>query len=320
MKNYLPSSIILIVMAASAMAMPTMKFGAQGAEPTAKNHEKLIANLKLTKKEAEPVRQVLAEYRKDLAQWAAKNGPEMAACQAQMKKYHQMRDPKVMVAIRAAMKRLSELSKEQVARREAMLVKLKGVLTKEQFAHAADGLRPPPPARGKGFQERFHLLGQMKLTKEQLAKITSATKAALVPPADGSPRRVNPMQVAWNEVVDKILTKENRAELQDLMQKASHRKMVLGIFKRVRLTPGQSKKIDDLWDKAYEDAKKEPKSKFDIYKRARALATDKILTEEQRKQIEKMEKNPHRGGGMGSKTPMPIPMPPAHTHTPEKKK
>ena len=320
MKNYLPIAIILIVMAASATAMPTMKFGAQGAEPTAKNHEKLIADLKLTKKEAEPVRKILAEYRKDLAQWAAKNGPEMAACQAQMKKYHQMRDPKVMVAIRAAMKRLGELSKERVGKREAMLVKLKGVMTKEQFAHAADALRPRRSPRGQGFQERFHLLGKMKLTKEQLTKIKATAEAAMKPPADGSPRKGNPMELAWKKIVDDILTKENREELQVLTQKAAHRKMVLGILKSVRLTPEQSKKVDALWDKAYEDAKKSPKSKFDIYKSARAQAMDKILTEEQRKQLAKMENNPHRGG-MGIKNmPKPIPMPPAHAHTPEKTK
>ena len=106
------------------MAMPSMMPKANGANPTAKNHEKLIKDLKLTDKEAAPVRKILAEYRKDLALWAAKNGPEMAACQAQMKKYHRMRDPKVMAQIRTAMNRLSELSKEQVAKREEMLVKL----------------------------------------------------------------------------------------------------------------------------------------------------------------------------------------------------
>ena len=72
MKKYLPCSIILIVMAASsAIAMPTMKSGTNGAGPTARGHEKLIAKLKLTKKESEPVRKVLSDYRKDLAQWAA---------------------------------------------------------------------------------------------------------------------------------------------------------------------------------------------------------------------------------------------------------
>ena len=319
MKNYLPISIILIVMVASATAMPTMKFGVQGAEPTAKNHEKLIKNLKLTDKEAQPVRNILAEYRKDLAQWAAKNGPEMAACQAQMKKYHQMRDPKVMVAIRAAMKRLGELSKEQVDKREAMLVKLKGVMTKEQFAQAADALRPRRRPRGQGFQERFHLLGKMKLTKEQLTKIKAAAEGAMKPPADGSPRKGDPMQLAWKKIVDEILTKENREELQVLMQKTGHRKMVLGILKMVKLTPEQSKKVDDLWDKAYKDAKKNPKNKFDIYKSARGQVVDKVLTEEQRKQIAKMERNPHSGGMGTRKMPMPIPMPPARVHVEDQK-
>jgi len=319
MKTYLPSSIILIVMAASAMAMPTMKSGGLGAGPTVKNHEKLIAKLKLTEKEAEPVRKILAEYRKGLAQWAAKHGPEMVACQAQMKKYHQMRNPKVMVAIRAAMKRLGELSKERVDKREAMLVKLKGVMTKEQFAQAADALRPRQGPRGRGFQERFHLMGKMNLTKEQLTKIRTTAEAAMKPPADGSPRKGNPMELAWKKIVAEILTKENRKELEHLTRKAAHRKMVLGILKTVRLTPEQSKKVDAIWDKAYEDAKKSPRSKFDIYKSARTQALDKILTEEQRKQIENMERNPHRGR-MGIKNmPKPIPMPPAHTHSKEKK-
>lgn len=74
LKKHLPSSIILIIMAASATAMPTMKSGDGGAAPTAKNHEKLISNLKLTDKEAQPARKILVEYRKDPARWAAKHG------------------------------------------------------------------------------------------------------------------------------------------------------------------------------------------------------------------------------------------------------
>jgi hypothetical protein len=311
MKHYLPSVIILLAMAASAMAMPTMKSNIHGASPTAKNHEALIKDLKLTDKEAKPVRQVLTEYRKDLALWAAKNGPEMAACQAQMKKYHQMRDPKVLIAVKAAMKRLGELSKEQVDKREAMLVKLKGVMTKEKFAIAADRLRPRKAPRGMGYQDRFHLLGKMNLTKEQLTKIRSTAEAAMKPPADGSPRKGDPMQLAWKEIVDKILTEENRTQLKGLKQKAEHRKMVLGILKRVKLTPEQSKKIDVLWDKTYANAAKSPKGKFAIYEAARGEAMEKILTEKQRKQIAELQKNPH-AGGMRTKTPT-IPMPPVRT-------
>jgi len=293
-------------MTASAAAMPTMAPRATGADPTAKNHEKLIKDLKLTDKEAEPVRKILAEYRKDLAQWAGKNGPEIAACQKTMKKYHQMRDPKVMAEIRTAMKRLGELSKEQVDMREAMLVKLKGAMTREKYAYAADALRPRKKPRGQGYQERFHLLGKMNLTKEQLAKIKSLAETAMKPPADGSPRKGDPMQDAWKKIVDEVLTAENRKQLQQLMQKAGHRKMVLGILNSVKLTPEQSKKVNDLWEKAYANAAKAPKSKFNIYQAARAEAIEKILTEEQRKQILKMQSSPH-GGTMGSKAPIPMP-------------
>lgn len=318
MKNYLLSSIILIVMAVSATAMPPMMSGGGSTQPTAKAHEKLIAKLKLTKKEAEPVRKVLSDYRKDLVQWAVKHGPEMAACRAQMKKYHQMRDRKVMIAIRAAMKRLGELSKEQVGMREAMIAKLKGVMTKEKFAYAADGLRPRPSPRGKNIQEKFMLLGQMKLTKEQLAKIRAASEAEMKPPADGSPRKTNPMELAWKKIDSEILTKENQKELQGLIKKEGHRKMVLGVLTGLRLTPEQSKKVDTLWDKAYEDAKKNPKKKFIIYENAQKQVLEKILTEEQRKQMEKMEKSPH-GGKMGTKMKMPIKIPDTHTHPKEKK-
>jgi hypothetical protein len=274
--------------------------------PTAKNHQKLIKDLKLTDKEAKPVGKILADYRADLAKWAAKNGPEIAACQKDMKKYHQMRDPKVMVQVRAAMKRLGELTKEQVDLREAMLVKLKGVMTKEKFALAADALRPRQRPRGQGFQERFHLLGKMGLKEEQLTKIRSITEEAMKPPADGSPRKGNPMQLAWNKIVDEVLTAENRKQLQGLMQEAGHRKMVLGILKKVTLTPEQSKKVDALWNKAYADAEKTPKNKFVIYRAARIEAVEKILTDAQRKQIDKLMSNPH-GGSMGSKAPIPMP-------------
>ncbi|MDP6360963.1 MAG: hypothetical protein QF473_37975 [Planctomycetota bacterium] len=307
-------------MAASATANPTMMSGGRSTGPSAKAHEKLIAKLKLTKKEAEPVRKILSDYRKDLVQWAVKHGPEMAACRAQMKKYHQMRDRKVMIAIRAAMKRLGELSKEQVSMREAMIAKLKGVMTKEKFAYAADGLRPRPRPRGQKIQERFALLGKLKLTKEQLARIRAVSEAEMKPPADGSPRKANPMELAWKKIDSGILTKENRKELQGLVKKAGHRDMVLGILKRVKLTPEQLKKVNDLWDKAYEDAKKNPKKKFIIYENAQNLAVEKVLTEEQRKQMAKMERSPH-GGKMGTKMPGPkITMPPARPHVKEKKK
>jgi hypothetical protein len=307
MKTYITSSIILILTAASAMAMPTMMPRATGADPTAKNHEKLIKDLKLTDAEAEPTRKILADYRKDLAEWAAKNGPEIAACQANMKKYHQMRDAKVVAAIRKSMKRLGELNKEQVDKREAMLVKLKGVLPKEKYAQAADALRPRKRPRGQGFQERFHQLGKMKLTDGQLAKIKSLTEAAMKPTPDGSPRKGSPMQEAWKKIVDEVLTADNRTQLQDLMRKSGHRKMVLGVLNSVKLTADQSKQVNALWDKAYASAKSHPKSKFDIYRGARSHAIDKILTAEQRKFLMKMQAKPH-GGSMGSK--MPIPMPP----------
>jgi hypothetical protein len=74
----------------------------------------------------------------------------------------------------------------------------------------------------------------------------------------------------------------------------------------MKLTPEQSKKVDDLWDKSYADAQKNPKSKFNIYRAARSNAIEKILTEEQRKQVMKMQSNPH-GGKMGSKTTIPMP-------------
>ncbi|MDP6544019.1 MAG: hypothetical protein QGH60_08520 [Phycisphaerae bacterium] len=318
MKNYLLSLIILIVMAASATAMPTMKSAGGNTEPTAKNHEKLIADLKLSKKEAEPVRKILSEYRKDLVQWAVKHGPEMVACRAQMKKYHQMRDPKVMKAIRAAMKRLGELSKERVGIREAMIVKLKGVMTREQFAIAADALRPFLRTQTQGFREKFSLLGGVNLTKEQLEKIRATSAAEMKPPPDGSPRKGNPMELAWNKIVKEVLTKENHKELADLIKKSAHQKMVMDFVKSVRLTPEQTKKISTVWDKAYADAKKSPKSKFDIYNAARTEAMEKILTKKQLKQIEAREKNPH-GGKMGTKVPG-IPMPPARPHTPKKKK
>jgi hypothetical protein len=335
MKTYLPSLLILTVMAASAAAMPpgmkpasgssmmSMKMGSMGAAPTAKSHEKLIADLKLTDKETEPVRKILAQYRKELAKWAAKNGPELAACQASMKKYHKMRDPKVMVEIRKAMARQAELKKEKTDMREAMLVKLKGAMTKEQFAQAAGALRPLRAPRGKGFQERYHVLGKMGFSKEKMDRVIAITKEAMKPPADGSPRKGNPMDEAWTKILKEVMTEKDREKFKDLEVKAKRRKMVLGFLDRIELTEEQSKQVDAIWDKAHEDAKKAPKTgQFEIYRKAMTDITEKVITKEQKDQLSKKPSGRPSGGMMGHKPkpkPKPIKIPDGHTHAKDKK-
>ena len=69
-----------------------------------------------------------------------------------------------------------------------MLVKLKGVMTREQFAIAADKLRPFPPHQTQGFREKFGLLGGLNLTKEQLDKIQATSKAVTIAKTTNTPQ------------------------------------------------------------------------------------------------------------------------------------
>ncbi len=284
------------------------------ANPLQQTHEKLAASLKLTDAKDKPGREALADFRRGRAAWLETNGPEIKRLQKQLGKYHQARDAKAAKAAKDAMARLGKLRAERTMLQRTLMGRLKKLLTAEQYAKADAGLNPA--STRKAPPNRFHYLGQLGLTKKQLAQtkaiMENARKEAASAKGPMSPRN-NPMGKAWAKIVTEVLTERDRVKLADLIRRASHRRMVMAMFGRVGLTGEQSAKIDAIWEAAYAKAKKEPKKKFEIYSAAQGEAIEKVLTPEQRKKL------PRRNRGMMPRRPTSAPArPTGKGHFPEK--
>ena len=265
-------------------------------EAVEKLHTNLMAALALPKEKETPVREALAAYRAELAAWSAKNLPEIARLRERMGKYHAAKDAKTMADVKAAMGELNKLLAGRQAMDQALLDRLRKLLTDEQFAKAEAMLNPPPAQEAP--TNKFHYLGRLGLTPEQLEKMKTIVEAArkdAPPPHAGGPRR-DPMEGAWNRIVKEVLTEKDRARLTDVMREDAHRRMVMAMFKEVRLTPEQTEKIEAIWQKAYKQAGERPQERFQIYSQAQDEAVEKVLTTEQREELSRLRrpaKPPH---------------------------
>ena len=329
------SSVIVVLVTATVLADPGL-LRAQGRpqqkpqptkaapkdETTAAEqaHRRLVAELKLTDSQDRPVREALAAYRRDNAAWLEKNGPEVMRLRKQMGKFHATRDPETVKAVKAAMVEFTKLEREQAAIKKTLLARLKELLTEEQFAKAQAVIDPAPKRPAP--TSKFHHLGRLGLTKEQLAKIKTimaeARPAAGKPPAMG-----DPMNTAWNKIVIEVLTDKDRVGLAGLIKEASHRKMVMAMFGNVQLTREQAARIDAIWAKAFKDASKTPDKRFEIYSAAQQLAIKDVLTDAQRAQLPTghtknpipMGHPPRQPTTAPARTPRPLPppLPPVET-------
>ena len=310
------SSVIVALVTATVLAGPALLWAQSGQQQPPPDgaarrdadaaveqaHQRLVAELKLTDAQDKPVREALAAYRRDDAAWLARNAPEVQRLREQMGKYHTARDAETIKAVKAAMGRLAKLKQEQAAIQTALLDRLKALLAEQQFAQARAAIAPRTKPRTPS--NKFHYLGKLGLTKDQLAKIKTIMEEAR--PAAGKPPAMGDlMKVAWARIVKEVLAEKDRVQLVGLIREASHRRMVMAMFGNVQLTKEQAVKIDSIWAKAYQAAAKEPGKRFDIYSAAQQEAIRNVLTNAQREQLPKAQ----------ARNPIPMGHPPRHPTT-----
>ena len=289
-----------------AMAFPRSTAGAEAAAPTAQptdplkeRYARVMQELNLPGDKANKVQEILDDNYRTLAEWVAKVNPEVDKLRVQMKVIHGSTSPKAVEQVKAAMKRYGELQAEMKEIRTSVLGPLGKVLSPEQLAAAKAVLlpQPKPEARTPMPDNPFHLLAKVNLTQEQtdqIAKIMEAHKTE----DKGSAPKAEPMAAAWGRIVKEVLTDQQRAQLEVARVEAAHRRMALAVLGGLKLTPEQMEKVDATWKEAFEAAAKEPSSRIDIYSKALDKIIERVLTDEQRKQLEA-----GRGGA-------PHPMPP----------
>lgn len=263
----------------------------------AESHKELVGLLKLTDKQAPVVEKILADYRKDVEVWEKKIAPEAERLNRQTKMFHRTNSAKAMRAVKAAVMRLGQIRAQGKKKHDAMVEKLKGVLTKEQMATVSEFFSP---RRAIGASpSKFHLISQLGLTGPQKAKLKTIMAELRAAEATAKPKaKAIAQRKAWSRIITEILTEANQQKLRDLMQEASFRRMSGAMLGNIELTTGQIERIDLIWKAAHKKAVADPKQKFTIYGAAQGEIVAKVLTDSQRKQMRS-----RRGGGMGSAPP-----------------
>lgn len=273
----------------------------QPAPMTEELSEQLIAALKLSDEQGPKVRKMLADHRKEMAEWLRKFAPEMGQLRTQMRMIHTSKDPKAVTEAKAAMARYRQLQSEQRMKRADLLVRLNDVLSNEQFATARKMLFPQPQSTPQALP--FHLLGKLALTEQQKARLKTIMDEARDTRTKGQP---DAMGKAWNRIVQEVLTDKDRKELSELNVEAAHRRMALAMLGGVKLTPEQLRKIDGTYESARAKAAKDPNSRRAVYAAAQREIIEKVLTDEQRKALEKQKtQGPPRMGPHGAGGTMP---------------
>ncbi len=260
-------------------------FSADDAEAI---HEEVIAALNLPEAQQQQVRAIFAAFRADVAAWTVEHEAESNELREVLKKFHGPRDDTTSEEIQAAMARLIEIQGERAAKDEALLDDLREVLTPEQVVTAESVLYPVPPEWAETTVNRFHLLTKMGLTEEQLAEVEAIMDEAkeAMESSDEGTSGGEIMQVAWQRIVDDVLTEENHEQMRNMIQKVEHQRMVVAMFGQLRLTADQSERIGVLWDEAYEQATADPAQKYEIYYAVQQDILQNVLTAEQRAAFE----------------------------------
>ena len=258
---------------------------ASAGDAQKKSHDRLIADLKLDAPRKALLRDIFRTYRRDMAEWKRKHGPEMERLRRQLGKYHRPRDAQTKRASRASMAKLMTLQKQARTKQAKFLAKLKGVLTPDQFTRARMMLMPRPRT-ASGMSNKFHMLTELGLTRKQWGRIKAILAEEAKKAKAAGKAKVDPRQAAWPRIVKEVLTEKDRQKLSDRTRMLRHRRMVLSTFGSLDLTTEQSARVDAIWKKAYDSASKRSDDRFAIYARARQEIARDVLTADQRKRLE----------------------------------
>ncbi len=278
-------------------------------------HQQLLNELALTMTTEQKIHvsAILATHEQNVAQWSAINGPKLVQLEAIIGTYHGPRAEGSEKDIKAARNESFKLETERRDMDTQLLANMRAALSEQQFAQAKEILNPTPPPWAMGPTNKFHFLGQLSLTEQQLGTIKAImaeAKESLETPSGAPMAGAGAMEAAWERIVNEALTDENRALLGDLMQRDRDQRMVLASFTaEMRLSAVQTANIMTIFDQAYAAGKLADRGmKFSIYEAALDEITTNVLNDEQREQMgatqgEAMGQMPPQGG-------MP-PMPPA---------
>ena len=245
--------------------------------------ERLVRELKLTDQQEAPVKQILETHRAEMASWTQENGPAMRELQPILK--DRQADP---AKRREAMEKYRELIKTRGAISQNLLKQLADHLTEEQMAVARRLLGQRQAEAGKGGTMSLALLRQLDLTPEQQEKVQEII-AAVKKDVQQDPRaKGEAFQAAQKTIIEDVLTAEQRGKLEKLRQEGAKRKAgggaASGMFAGLDLSDEQTKKIQELREKAVKTGG--PDAKKEFYSQMMD-----VLTAEQRDKLEQRRRD-----------------------------
>jgi Spy/CpxP family protein refolding chaperone len=307
-----PAFAAMVALAASAgpaAAYPNSMPGGHGgkgatskpADTLKARYGSVTAELKLPADKAAVVQKILDENYKLLMEWVAKVDPEVVKLRQQMRSVHGSPEPKAVEQAQAALNRYRELQAEMGQRVAEVLTPLAKVLTPEQVQQVRGILLPQSgPRRKQPMPDNpFHLLAGLKLTPEQISRISqimdeSRTAGKDKAGKDKPSEAASIESKAWQRIIKEVLTADQQKQLAERRTEATHRRMALAMLGGLELAPEQMDRVDAIWKQAYNEAVKKPAERMEIYSKAADKIVTDVLTDQQRKQLNENRKGaPH---------------------------
>lgn len=252
----------------------------------------LIDGLGLTEEQKTRVTQILETHGQDVQNFRKENGPKMQELEQAIRKAMEAKDADTVKAKRAEQAKIVEARK---ALHEKLLKQLADVLNAEQMNKVRDHfakMREMPGVRARAAMSQLNMTDDQKKKAKEIMDAAQAEAKNATDPA----QKEKIMKDAFEKIRKDVLTDEQRQKLE----KEKGRFELFGMLKGLNLTEDQKKQIAAIREettKKLQDAKT-PQERMTIVGDAIKQVSEKVLTADQRKQLEEFRKN-HPGPGQG---------------------
>jgi len=261
-----------------------------GPRPPRVELNALIDSLDLTPEQRAQVEHILAAQRQEAEKFLKENGPTIQALEGAIR---QARENKDAAALKGKQEELVKLLEARGKLHEQLMTQLADVLTAEQMQQVRDALdqmRQQPALRALAGLAGLNLSDEQKQRARAILD-EAAEKARTADPAE----RDRLFQVATAKIHAEVLTAEQREQAQ----RSQNRLELFGMLRGLHLTPEQHEQIQAIHEtmtKQLESADTLP-AKREIVESAMRDVTTNVLTKEQREQLETFRSRGDRGRG-----------------------
>ena len=272
--------------------------------------DRIVEALKLTEKQAAPVRQILETSQQDMGQWMRDNGPALRELQTKLRGGRTRRGegekPAEPAAGSAERKEAAEkyqaIMKQRTEKAENALKQLDEHLTEEQMVIARRYLTGRSPSTGARMS--FGALRELGLSEQQQTKVREIMQGAREGGGDKEPAaRAQAYRDAWDKVVKEVLTPEQQGKLKEVQQRGPEagrttRGATGGMYAGLDLSDKQQQQISEIM--AGVRKRMEGTEGRDARREAYMAAQQeirKVLTPEQIEKLDKRREEMRQRGG-----------------------